>query len=80
MNLILDFLQKYHDEQSIKCDILKIKYNLEFQIMETKKERYPYFILKLEPLSDFERSDSCSIIPYKKSIRRTLMALKYGES
>ncbi|CAD8159175.1 unnamed protein product [Paramecium octaurelia] len=80
MNLILDFLQKYHDEQTIKCDILKIKYNLEFQIMETKKERYPYFILKLEPLSEFERSDSSSIIPYKKSIRRTLMALKYGES
>lgn len=37
-------------------------------------------MLKLEPLNDFERTDSCSIIPYKKSIRRTLMALKYGES
>ncbi|CAD8051238.1 unnamed protein product [Paramecium sonneborni] len=80
VNLILDFLQKYHDEKSIKCDILKIKYNIEFQIMETKKERYPYFILKSEPLSEFERSDSSSIIPYKKSIRRTLIALKYGES
>ncbi|CAD8050075.1 unnamed protein product [Paramecium sonneborni] len=79
MNQILDFLSKYHDEQSIKCDILKIKYNIEFQTMETKKERFPYFILKLEPLSEFERSDTSSIIPYKKSIRRTLMALKYGE-
>ena len=48
--------------------------------METKKERYPYFVLKLEPISEFERSDSSSIIPYKKSIRRTLIALKYGES
>lgn len=48
--------------------------------METKKIKYPYFILKLEPIIEFERSDSCSIIPYKKSIRKTLMALKYGES
>ncbi|CAK71269.1 unnamed protein product (macronuclear) [Paramecium tetraurelia] len=80
MNLILDFLLKYHNEQSIQCDILKIKYSIEFQVMETKKNKYPYFILKLEPLNEFERSDSCSIIPYKKSIRRTLIALKYGES
>lgn len=48
--------------------------------METKKTKYPYFVLKLEPINELERSDSCSIIPYKKSIRRTLMALKYGES
>ncbi|CAD8134451.1 unnamed protein product [Paramecium octaurelia] len=80
MNMVLDFLLKYHDEQSIQFDILKIKYSLEFQVMETKKNKYPYFVLKLEPLNEFERSDSCSIIPFKKSIRRTLIALKYGES
>lgn len=48
--------------------------------METKKEIYPYFILKIEALSDFERQDSVSFIPYKKAIRKALITLKYGES
>ena len=48
--------------------------------MESKKEKIPYFICRIEPLSEFESTDFNQTLTFTKSIRRAIIALKYGES
>ena len=48
--------------------------------MESKKEKMPYFICRIEPLSEFENTDSNRTLTFTKSIKKAILALKYGES
>lgn len=77
---IFEFVLRYFQEKEIASDIIKVKYQLSYQQIDTKKTTYAYFVLKMEQLNDFERQESNATQSYLKSLKRTISVLKYGET
>ena len=54
----LEFLLKFNEGKLSDNRSSRVKYTLQFHSIKTKRDDFPYFICKIETMTDFEKQQS----------------------